>query len=250
MTHLIGRPEHPDTLLPHDLAAYQMEFFSRIQSSSNHKFHAVKSRQIGFTELMIRILQYKIFHEYQGKLVVIVAGTREKTTKEIFGRFMGLFHNIPWVIKERKGDLHTVFTNGTVAMGLPANPEAITGLTKVAAIFVDEAAKFNLIDDLAVMNAIKPIVEINHSDLFMISTPKGRSGFFYNIREEDNDFEKVEYPIWDGVPEIYSEERAKEMLEDTTLDTEQEYLCKFTTARGSIFGSEFVNESYEEEDYA
>lgn len=249
LEHLVGLPLHPSTLQPTPLAPYQMEFFHTITNSPHHEFHVNKSRQIGFTELMIRIFQYYGFNKYARKLNIIVAGTREKTTKKIFDRFSSLYDKFGHLISRREGALNFRLIDGTEFLGLPASAEAITGLTKVGGIFVDEAAKFNLVDDQPVMNAIKPIVEINRSDLFLVSTPKGRRGFFYNIDMEENSFLKLKYNIWHGVPWIYSKEEAERMLKDPTVDAEQEYLNQYTTSRSSIFGSEFPEEDVELEEY-
>jgi len=234
---LIGLPKHPATFEAMELMPYQKNFFKSVTYTSNHLFHVNKSRQMGFTELILRILAYRCFNKYKGGKIVIIAGTREKTTKKIMLRFKELFRNIPHTIKKSTDALVLELTNGTVIEGLPANPEAITGDTKIKCIFMDEAAKWNLVEDIAVMNAIKPIVDTNNSDLFMISTPKGPRGFFYNIDIEENDFQKFTYDIWEAVGSIYTDEKAEEMLADTVLDTDQEYLNKYTTGRDSIWGA-------------
>jgi len=247
-THKIGLPRHPDTLIPTPLAPYQLEFLNEITNTKRREFHVNKSRQIGFTEIMLRVFQYRGFNKYRGKLNIIIAGTREKTTKHIFGRFKNLYDNIISEVSH-SDTLSLKLNDGTEFIGLPASPEAITGLTKIGGIFVDEAAKFNLIDDQPVMNAVKPIVDTNMSDLFLISTPKGRRGFFYNIDIQENDFKKLKYNIYHGVPWIYTKERAMEMLKDPTVDGEQEYLNQYTTSRSSIFGSDYTEEDYEAEVY-
>lgn len=249
LQHFVGLPRHPSTLEPTPMAPYQMEFHYTIEHTRHHEFHVNKSRQIGFTEMMIREFQHRGFNKYAGKLNIIIAGTREKTTKKIFDRFTSLYEKFDHLIAKREGALDFTLLDGTEFLGLPASAEAITGLTKVGGIFVDEAAKFNLVDDQPVMNAIKPIVEINRSDLFLVSTPKGRRGFFYNIDTEENSFMKLKYNIWHGVPWIYSKEEAEAMLKDPTVDAEQEYLNQYTTSRSSVFGSAFPEEQYETEEY-
>ena len=233
---LIGLPKHPATFKPMSLMPYQKNFFKSVNNTNNNLFHINKSRQMGFTELILRILAYRCFNKYKGGKIIIIAGTREKTTKKIMMRFKELFRNIPHTVKTSTDSLIIELTNGTVIEGLPANPEAITGDTKIKCIFMDEAAKWNLVEDIAVMNAIKPIVDTNNSDLFMISTPKGPRGFFYNIDIEENNFQKFKYNIWEAVGSIYTDEKAEEMLADTVLDTDQEYLNKYTTGRDSIWG--------------
>jgi len=236
ITHLVGLPKHPATLQPMKLMQYQESFFKIVETTKNKKFHINKSRQMGFTELILRILQYRCFNKYAGKKVIIIAGTREKTTRKIMQRMKKLFKPIPQTVKKNTDLLSIELNNGTVIEGLPANPEAITGDTKIACVFIDEAAKFNLNDDSVVMDAIKPIVETNKSDLFMISTPKGPSGFFYEIDKNENDFMKFKYNLYEAVGWIYTKEEAEVMLEDPTVDAEQEYLNQYTTGASSFFG--------------
>ena len=232
---LIGLPKHPATYKPMELMQYQKEFFKSIENTDYHKFHICKSRQIGCTELILRILTFRCFNKYAGGNILIIAGTRELTTKAIMQRFKNLFNNISHEIVN-SSDLTIELRNGTVITGYPSNSDSIRGLTKISAIFLDEAAHFNLIIDSKVMDAVSPIVDTNKSDLFMISTPNGPSGFFYDIYTSDTDYMKFEYDIWEAVGWIYSKSKAEEMLQDPIHDTDQEYLNKFTTGRDSIWG--------------
>ena len=232
---MIGLPRDPTNNKPMALMDYQREFFKAIENTDCHKFHILKSRQIGCTELILRILAFRCFNKYKGGNIIIIAGTRELTTKVIIQRFKNLFYNISHEILN-SSDLSIELRNGTVITGYPSNSDSIRGLTKINAIFLDEAAHFNLIDDSKVMNAVEPIVDTNKSDLFMISTPNGPSGFFYDIHTTDNDYLKFEYDIWEAVGWIYSKSKAEEMLQDPIHDTDQEYLNKFTTGRDSIWG--------------
>ena len=232
---MIGLPRHPSTLEPTALMKYQTNFFNTIDHTDSHKFHVNKSRQIGFTELILRILAFRCFNKYVGGNIIIIAGTREQTAKAIMQRFKNLFYNISHEIVNQS-DISLELKNGTVIKAYPSNSDSIRGLTKISAIFLDEAAHFNLIDDSKVMDAVQPIVDTNQSDLFMISTPNGPRGFFYDIDTGDNDFLKFTYNIYEAVGTIYTKEQAENMLADTVHDTDQEFLNKFTTGRDSIWG--------------
>ena len=247
-THTVGLPLHPASLVACPLMPYQTEFYKITVESKKRKFHVNKSRQIGFTETMLRLLQFESFHKYKGYRIMIIAGTREKTTKKIIQRMYKLFENIRFAVEEST-DLIIKLRNGTVIEGLPANSDSIRGDTKIKCIFIDEAAHFNLQDDTPVMDAIVPIVRTNKSDLFLISTPRGRRGFFYNIDEEASDFRKLRYDIYTAVGTIYTKEEAGDMLHDPTVDADQEYLNKYTTARSSIFGDDFTEGEHEQEEY-
>ena len=240
---LIGLPRHPFTFKPHCMTKAQLDY---VGSFGTHhiKTHLNKARQCGWTELILRWLAHQSFFKYAGKKIIIIPGTRQQTTKQIFARFLGLFVKIRSHIAE-VGQLYIKLKNGTEIFGLPANPEAITGWTKIGAVFMDEAAKWDLTDDQPVLNAIMPIVRTNKSDVFMISTPKGPRGFFYYIEMDGKStFDKKIVDIHLGGEELYTQEQIQEMLNSSEEDPAQEYLNQYTSGRSSIFGSDFKQEEY------
>lgn len=241
----IGLPNHPATLRSQPLTAAQRGFFQNyVHPERQVKIHLNKARQCGWTEMILRILAYHSFHKYKGGKIVIIPGTRERTTKEIFNRILELLRPTKQI--ENEGYLYLRLRNGTEIYGASANPEAITGWTKIKAILMDESAKWNLVDDTPVINAILPIVRTNKADLFMISTPKGPRGFFYNIdMDAQSDFIKVKYDIHAGGAELYSDEERQDMINSSAEDPAQEYLNQYTTGRSSIFGNDFEEENYE-----
>jgi len=236
VSHLAGMPEHPDTLQQMKFTPYQLEFIDIIDNSSNNKFHVNKPRQSGFSEIVLRIFQDRGFKKYSTKSCKYVVGTREKTTKKMIRRLKQLYKRIPDVVENNSDSLYLELKDGTSFEGLPANPEAITGDTKIAAIAMDESAKWNRIDDQEVLDAYIPIVRTNHSDLFMFSTPKGPRGFFHDIEMNDTDYNKFKYDIWATEGNLYSNQDILKMLADPTMDTQQEYLNAYTVGRNSLFG--------------
>jgi len=235
---IIGLPKHVKTDEPTPLTSIQKTFFQTYcHQTRQNKIHLNKARQCGWTELVLRILAFNCFHKYMGRKIIIIPGTSQRTTKEIYGRFRRLFNNISEEILV-DGFLNMKLKNGTEIHGLPASTEAITGWTRIAAVFMDEAAKWNLVDDQPVINSILPIVRSNESDLYMISTPKGPRGFFYSIENQKNtDFTKVVYDIHAGGQELYSNTERMQMINSSEEDPEQEYLNQYVAGRDSIFGS-------------
>ena len=248
----IGLPKHPQTYEPSPLTPFQLEFFNAVDKSKHHRFHVNKGRQMGFSELMLRIVAYRGLNKYEGGAIKIIAGTRSAATKKLMDRLKEFFKGYPEVVNkdESKHDLKLVLNNGTSYEGLPANPEAVTGDTKIRAFILDESSKWDLIDDRPVMNSIMPIVKTNRSDLFMFSTPKGMRGFFYEIEKEHDEktWEFFKYSIWRTEGNMYTTQEIQSFLADNTVDVEQEYLNKFTTGRNSIFDKEFSTGDFEAEE--
>lgn len=238
---LIGLPKHPATNISMPLMKWQNDWKSTIDRvrARWHKFHANKARQIGFTDVMQRIFAFGGFNVYAGRTVFNIAGTREKTAKKNQRKLRSLFNNIENQIADNGTDLWFKLKNGTEYEALPSNSEAIRGDTKIAAIGLDEAAHFKLVDDSVIMDAIVPIAETNLSDLFLWSTPNGKRGSFYNVDVTNNDYFKVKLSIYVAEGYLYTKEQIEKILARTDVDVEQEFLNQYTTVRDSIFGEDF-----------
>jgi hypothetical protein len=250
-SHLVGLPHHPATLEPMKFMPHQLDLIKQSMAGRQLKFHVNKSRQIGLTEIVLRIVQYHCFHKYKGGKILIIAGTREKTTKTVMVRLKSLFNEIRDTVKDDKHDLHIELKNGTVIEGKPSNSEAIRGETKIKAIVVDESAHFALVDDSVVLDAIEPILHTNKSDIFLVSTPRGQRGFFYEIAKSENDYKKLQYDYTCAIGWIYSQKEMEKELTRVDIDVDQEYRCQYTSARSSIFGliTDTSVEDYEVEEY-
>jgi hypothetical protein len=247
--HLIGLPLHPRTLQPMELMPYQREFIKLVPENRNIRFHINKARQIGVTELIIRTLAYHSFIKYRNGKILIIAGTREDTAVKIMKRFKQLFRNIPWAIKEDTGNLRLTLVNGTEIEVLSSNIDAVRGDTRIKAIFIDEAAHFNRKDDNPVMDAIEPLIFTNNADLYLVSTPKGKRGFFYHISEAENEYFKIKWDYTCALNWIYSQEEMDKELQRKDIDVDQEFLCQFTGSRNSVFGPIVIDPTIIAEDW-
>ena len=250
-SHVIGLPQHPATNQQMKFMPHQTDLVKQSMVKHQIKFHINKSRQIGLTEIVLRIVQYHCFHKYKGGKILIIAGTREKTTKTVMNRLKILFNEIHSTVKDDRHDLHIVLKNGTEIEGKPSNSEAIRGETKIRAVVVDEAAHFGLVDDSVVLDALEPILHTNRSDVFLVSTPRGQRGFFYELSKEDNDYKKLHYDYTNAIGWIYTAEEMNEELKRTDIDVDQEFRCQYTSARSSIFGviTDEALEDFEVEEY-
>jgi phage FluMu gp28-like protein len=230
--------------------SHQIQFTDYLTKDNRQKkVHVNKSRQIGFTEIVLRAIQFLCFNKYAGGKVMIIAGTREKTSKKIMQRFKQLFDEIPQYVKSST-DLVLELTNGATIEALPSNSEAIRGDTKINCVFIDEAAFFNRVDDSIVMDAVRPIIMTNKSDFFLISTPNGPQGFFHHIETRaSEDYYMMKPSIWNAVGVIYTKEEAEAELQRTDVDVEQEYLNQYTTGRDSIFGKIMAEDEEEMDEW-
>ena len=259
LTHVVGLPRHPATNEEMPLTPYQIDFVNRIIDATKaptakqfkrkfkeildkflkkaNFFHINKGRQMGFTEIILRLIQFFCFSRYAGYNIGIMAATNGNLAKKDQRRFARLFKNIPQVVTQWIKNNVMKLINGTIIEAFPASEEALTGDTKYKCIFLDEAAKWKLVNDTPVFNSVEPIIRAAGGDLFLVSTPKGPIKMFYKIySNKESEYQKLEYDIWQCEGNLYTREQIEEMLASATSDPDQEYLCKFTVGEDSILG--------------
>jgi len=278
VTHVVGLPRHPATNEEMPLTPFQLELVYAILKNKydiihDKKvaekllnellrkyffYHVNKGRQMGFTEIILRLIQFLCFSLYAGSNIGIMAATNGNLARKDLRRFARLFLNIKPVVEQwiKSGVFKIV--NGTIVEAFAASEEAITGDTKYKCILMDEAAKWRTIDDTPVFNSVEPIIRASGGDLFLISTPKGPLKMFYKITKTDNEYIKFRYDIWHTKGNLYTEEQILQMLASVTGDPNQEYLCIFSIGENSIFGvvskddmqgkSEWLDDESDEDD--
>lgn len=250
-THIVGLPRHPATNEEMPLTPYQLDLAKKVIEGRKNfgdaqaqmrralKMHIKKGRQMGFTEIVLRLILHLTFSRYAGANIGIIAATNGSLAKKDLRRLAVLFKSIPIVVEQWIKNNTLRIANGTVVEAFAASEEAMTGDTKYKCILVDESAKWRLVDDTPVFNSILPIVRTNGSDLFLVSTTKGPVKMFYKIDTEhdESDWVFYVYDIWHAEGNLYTKEEIKDMLATSAEDPDQEYLCHYKTGRDSIFGT-------------
>ena len=250
LTHVVGLPRHPSSKQPMPLTDYQIEVFNRIEEQKkpqkgqtkqqafdkSHRFHINKGRQMGFTELILRIIQYGALHDYAGYNVGIVAGTNGELAQKDLRRLARLYISIPGIVEQWVKGRKFILKNGTIIEAFKASEESMTGDTNYKCVFMDEAAKWRLVDDASVFNSIEPIIGAAGGDLFLVSTPKGPIKTFYQIHKEPKKYYKMYYDIWHTDGNIYNKQQIQELIDESQGDPNQEYLCKFRFGKDSMLG--------------
>jgi len=250
--HVAGLPVHPATHLEMPPTNYQLEFVDVIIKAVTkpeemsqiewdrlpHMFHILKGRQMGFTEFVLRLIFHFCFTRYApGSNIAIIAAVNGNLARKNLRRFMRLFTHIRSVVPNGIKSNVVNITNDIQVEAFPASEEAITGLTDFAAVFPDESGKWRLVDDSPVFNSLLPIVRSNGADLFLVSTFKGPVKTFYRIwRDKDTDYIFLEYNIERTVGNLYTREQVDNMMNASTEDPQQEYMCSASSGRDSIFG--------------
>ena len=100
--HVAGLPVHPATNLEMPPTPYQLECLEEIMKAVTkpqdmhqedwdrleHMFHILKGRQMGFTEIILRVIFHFCFSRYAGKKIGIIAGIHGNLAKKNLRRFI------------------------------------------------------------------------------------------------------------------------------------------------------------------
>lgn len=139
-----------------------------------------------------------------------------------------------------KGDgdneLSLLLPNRSRIVGVPGNESTVRGFSAVSLLLVDEAARVD--DDLYL--AARPMLAVSNGTLWLMSTPCGKRGFFYETWVKGGpEWERVRVPA-EECPRIgraFLEEERRTMGERWYR---QEYQCEFVNRVGGVFDREVV----------
>ena len=117
---------------------------------------------------------------YKPKSLQLLISPTERQSKELFRTVMDLVERLP--VKPRLDEenvLSLQLQNRSRIVALPSNPAGVRGYANVARIIEDEAAFVG--DDMA--NAVSPMLAVSGGQYWMMSTPNGRRGHFFEAWE-------------------------------------------------------------------
>jgi hypothetical protein len=138
---------------------------------------------------------------------------------------------------QRRGDgdndSSLLLPNGSRIVGLPGTEATVRGFA-ASMVFVDEAAIVR--DDLYA--AMLPMLAVSNGNLWLMSTPRGASGFFYDAWQEDG-WEKHSATVMEAswIHREVIEAHRRSMPE---WRFRQEYFCEFTQSDDALFDREMV----------
>ena len=172
----------------------------------------------------------------KGSLTVVVSPSSRQSGEFVrkaaeFARKLGV---------RTKGDgdneISLAFPNGARIVGLPGNEATTRGFSAVSLLVVDEAARVS--DDL--YRAIRPMLAVSGGGLWLMSTPFGKRGFFWDAWENGGaEWERIRVPATEcgRIPREFLEQERAAMGDQWFR---QEYLCEFLDTTSGVFDRDTV----------
>ena len=177
--------------------------------------------------------------------LILVASPSERQSNEFLRKAAQFLRRLG---VKRKGDgdnaASLVLPNGSRIVGLPGTEGTVRGFSAVSLLLIDEAAR---VTD-SVYKSLRPMLAVGGGDLWLMSTPWGQRGFFYDVwrhggeRWERHTAAATECP---RIPADFLEEERRE-LGGTWFA--QEYLCEFVDNGSQWFGRGIVEEALSEDE--
>ena len=179
----------------------------------------------------------------RAKCLVLVASPTERQSAE-FLRKASEFVQRLGIAPRGDGDnaISLLLPNDSRIVGLPGTEGTVRGFSAVSLLLIDEAARV----EESMYRALRPMLAVGDGDLWLMSTPCGKRGFFYEEWEHGGpDWMRVRVPATE-CPRI-----SKKFLEKQRgplgVWFPQEFLCEFVDNETGIFDRDVVERALDEQ---
>jgi hypothetical protein len=142
-------------------------------------------------------------------------------------------------------EISLLFPNGSRIVGLPGTESTVRGFSAVSLLLIDEASRVP--DEL--YQAMRPMLAVTDGALWMMSTPMGKRGFFWEAWDRGGtDWERVLAPASQcGRISARHLEEERRVMTDSLF--RQEYECSFGETESGLFSPEVIERAFTD-DYA
>ncbi len=198
------------------------------------------SRQWGKSTVAAVMAVHRAY--FRPKSLVVVACPTEKQSAELVWKARDFAGKLG---VKRRGDgsnrISLRFPNGSRILGIPGKEATLRGYSAVSLLIIDEAAR---VED-AVYKALRPMLAVSDGDLWLMSTPFGRRGFFHETWTDGDDWVRVEAPATEcsRIKKEYLDEERKAMGDAWFR---QEYLCEFMDDERQMFDRDLLMSALED----
>src|SRR6267154_2377305 len=136
-----------------------------------------------------------------------------------------------------------LFPNGSRIVGLPGTEGTVRGFSAVSLLLIDEASR---VPD-AMYKALRPMLAVSNGDLWLMSTPYGQRGFFYEAWAHGGEaWERISAPATECA-RISKEFLDGERKEIGSVWFAQEYMCEFVDNGSGWFDRSVIEGAMVEE---
>ncbi len=174
-------------------------------------------------------------------LVLLIAPT-ERQSKELFIKVMGVYYRLdqPTPPANDPTAIMLSLANGSRIITLPGDPETLRSFSSVNLAIIDEAARVKE----NMLPAILPMLGVSRGRLILLSTPAGRTGFFFSLWQTPGSrWEKIRAKASE-CPRLDPEFLAESRVELGEAGYAQEYENEFISSGSQVFSEHSVEDAF------
>ena len=193
------------------------------------------TRQWGKSTVTAAKAVYQAFHVAESLTLVVSPSARQ--TGEVLRKAGRFVRRLRYAVRgDGDNEMSLLLPNGSRIVGLPGNEATVRGFSAVSLLLVDEASRVE--DEM--YRAIRPMLVVSDGALWLMSTPFGKRGFFYDTWANGGpEWERVQVRAED-CPRIRREVLEEERRTLGDLWYRQEYECEFVDAVSGVFDRDLV----------
>jgi hypothetical protein len=187
------------------------------------------SRQWGkSTTCAIKAVHYAQFHPQS---LVLVASPSLRQSGEFLRKAEKAVAQLGYPVRgDGTNACSVVLPNGSRIVGLPEREDTVRCFSSVGLMIIDEASRVS--DDM--YHALRPMIAVGGGALWLMSTPNGKSGFFYREWTGTKQWVRVQATAEEcsRIPKDFLDEERQTLSEDKFR---REYNCEFLPEEGALF---------------
>ena len=177
-----------------------------------------------------------------GKIVLLLSRSMRQSGKLFRDRLLPLWRALGHPLMARRPtQLAVVFSNGSRIECLPASPDTVVGDT-VDLLVIDEAARVS--DEL--YNDVLPMLMVRNGTLVLLSTPKGKRGFFYHEWNDGVDFERYRITC-DQCPRVFTPAKIAQEKKRGSRYFNENFMCSFLDSVGQLLPQDEIDAMFSSE---
>jgi hypothetical protein len=196
------------------------------------------SRQSGKSTVSAILGVHQAVHTPDSLVLLLSPSLRQST--ELFKKLRNIYNEIEsplsaQIIEESATRIE--FSNNSRVVCLPGSEATVRGFSAVSLLIIDEAS---IVED-SLFYSVKPMLAVSGGRIILLSTPRGRRGFFHDVWTNGGD-------AWDRTlidahqcPRISPEWLAREKLAMPDFWFRQEFLCEFCETIDSVFSYDDIH---------
>jgi hypothetical protein len=157
---------------------------------------------------------------------VLLLSPSLRQSSELFDKVMAFASRLPDLEKTESTKMHLRLANESRILSLPGSEQTVRGFSAISILIIDEAGQ---VPDLLYMS-VRPMLAVSNGALLLLSTPRGRQGFFYREwTSKGSTWERSQVAATE-CPRISQEFLDEELAAMGQKFWAQEYMCSFEAA--------------------